>query len=93
MLKPLLTGGSLLLLTLAACATVAPTGEVARTASLAPARDRGCVSATATRLPVRPDDCAGRGQTYSRDDLLRTGAHDTGEALQLLDPALRVYGH
>jgi hypothetical protein len=92
MLKPLLPIASLLL-TLAACATVSPTGEVARTASLAAAPDRGCASATATRLPVKPDDCAGRGQTYTQEDILRTGAHDTAEALQLLDPALRVYGH
>jgi hypothetical protein len=90
MLKPLLTGATLLL-TLAACTTVSPTGEVARTAALAPARV--CVSATATRLPVKPEDCAGLGQTYTREDILRTGAHDTGGALQLLDPALRVYGH
>ena len=90
MLKPLLAIASLLL-TLAACATVSPTGEVARTASLAAAPDRGCASAT--RLPVKPDDCAGRGQTYTQEDILRTGARDTAEALQLLDPALRVYGH
>jgi hypothetical protein len=92
MLKPLLTSASLLL-TLTACATVSPTGEVARSASLAAAPDLGCASATATRLPVKPGDCAGRGQTYTREDILRTGAHDMAEALQLLDPALRVYGH
>jgi hypothetical protein len=94
MLKTVLTGASILL-TLTACATVAPTPtrDVARAASLATAPGRGCVSDTATRLPVRPEDCAGFGQTYTREDILRTGAHDTAEALQRLDPALRVYGH
>jgi hypothetical protein len=92
MLKPLLTIASLLL-ALAACATVSPTGEVARTASLAAVPDRGCLTATATRLPLKPDDCAALGQTYTQEDILRTGAHDTAEALRLLDPALRVYGH
>ncbi len=90
MLKPLLTGATLLL-TLAACATVSPTDDVVRTAAFAPARV--CVSGTATRLPVKPEDCAGLGQTYTGEDILRTGAHDTAGALQLLDPALRVYGH
>ena len=92
MLKPLLTGATVLL-TLAACTTVSPPGEVARTAALAPAAARGCVAVTATRLPVKPEDCAGSGQTYTREDILRTGAHDTAGALQLLDPALRIYGH
>jgi hypothetical protein len=92
MLKPLLTGATLLL-TLAACTTVSPTGEVARTASLAPAPARACVSATGTRLPVKPEECAGPGQTYTWEDIQRTGAYDTAGALQLLDPALRVHGH
>src|SRR5207253_6473040 len=54
MLKTLLTG-ALLLLTLMACATVAPTParDVARAASLAAAPRRDCVSDTATRIPVK----------------------------------------
>jgi hypothetical protein len=93
MLKTVLTGASILL-TLGACATVAPTPtrEVARAASLATPPVRGCVSDTATRLPARPGECTGFGQTYSREDIERTGARDTAEALLLLDPTLRVYG-
>ncbi len=90
MLKTVLTAS--ILLTLSACATVSPSGEVARTASLARTPSRSCVSDTATRLPVRPDDCAGLGQTYSREDLLRTGTADTASALRLLDPALSLRG-
>jgi hypothetical protein len=48
---------------------------------------------TATRLPVRAQECGAFGQSYTGEQLLRTGAYDTSEALRLLDPALRVRGH
>src|SRR5947208_11118126 len=68
MLKTLLTG-AFLLLTLMACATVAPTParDVARAASLAAAPRRACVSDTATRIPVKADECVGFGQTYTQN--------------------------
>jgi hypothetical protein len=93
MLRTLLTGTSLLL-TLAACATVAPTPtrDVARAAALATAPRGRCVSDTATRIPVRPGECAGFGQTYTQDDLQSTGQFDVGPALRMLDPSLTVHG-
>src|SRR5437762_13687975 len=77
MLKTLLTG-AFLLLTLMACATVAPTParDVARAASLAAAPRRACVSDTATRIPVKADECVGFGQTYTQNDLQRTGQRE-----------------
>ena len=87
--KPLI--GVCLALSLAACATTpsSPTSKSLAQGSTAPA---ACVGATATRLPVNPNDCAGFGHTYTQDDLSRTGATTAGGALRLLDPTLTVGG-
>ena len=92
MLKKLLIAACLVL-PLAACTTRSATREPPTSASLASARTPGCVSDTATRIPVMQADCAGFGRIYTQEDLLRTGAADTGQALRLLDPALTVHGH
>src|SRR2546429_8032201 len=91
MLKTLLTG-AFLLLTLMACATVAPTParDVARAASLAAAPRRDCVSDTATRIPVKADECVGFGQTDTQNDLPRTRQREPGPALRMLHPPLTV---
>lgn len=90
-----LLAGTALVLALAACATVSPTSEVARTASLAPARASaaGCAGATGSRIPMKPEECSGFGQSYNRDEIQRTGQSDVGAALQLLDPSVTVHGH
>ena len=85
--------GALLVLPLAACTTPSATREPPKSASLAPARTRGCVPDTATRIPVKETDCAGFGRTYTQQDLQRTGQPDTAQALRLLDPSLTVHGH
>ena len=49
----------------------------------------GCVPpATATRLPLRPSECAAFGRSWTQEDLKRTGALDLGRALQLMDPSV-----
>jgi hypothetical protein len=88
MLKTLLLGAAVVLL--GACATSAPT-QPAQTAAKAP--PAGCVGNSATRLPVNDTACAGFGQSYSQQDLQRTGQPLVGPALQMLDPALTVHGH
>ena len=87
--------GAYLVLPLAACTTPSATREAPKSASLAlaPARNPGCVPDTATRIPLKEADCAGFGRTYTQEEILRTGASDTGQALRLLDPALTVHGH
>ena len=90
---PILGIGACLVLALVACTTPSATREPPTSALLAPARTRGCVPDTATRIPVTQAECAGFGRTYTQEDLLRTGAADTGQALRLLDPALTVHGH
>lgn len=47
-----------------------------------------CVRETGTRLP-RQHTCL-PGRSYDREDLLRTGATDIGDALRRLDPAISV---
>ncbi|HEY0766873.1 MAG TPA: hypothetical protein VGD47_02850 [Steroidobacteraceae bacterium] len=83
--------GACLVLPLAACTTAPPTRELAKMPSFASAPLIGCVPDTASRLPVTRD-CGGFGQSYTREQLQRTGAHDTVEALRLLDPSLIVRG-
>jgi hypothetical protein len=92
MLKTLVLGACLVG-PLAACTIPSPTREVAQGIALAPAHPRGCVAATATRIPVKEQDCAGFGQTYTREDIERTGATDAAGVLRLLDPTLTVHGH
>jgi hypothetical protein len=84
--------GASLALCIAACATSpsTPTGQKSATAENTP--PRGCVSGTATRLPVRPGECAGFGNAWSEKDLKSTGATDVGQGLSLLDPSLTVTG-
>jgi len=53
--------------------------------------DLTCAPRTASRIE-RPDgDCAGApGRSYSQDQLRRTGGRSTAEALELLDPSIRI---
>ena len=91
MLKKLVIAACLVL-PLAACTTPSPTREPAQLPAFALGPAVGCVPDTATRLPVRAQECGGFGQSYTGEQLLRTGARDTSEALQLLDPTVQVHG-
>jgi hypothetical protein len=85
MRKSLVLSGAVALL-LAACATapVSPDKASAANSKLPP----GCVGETATRIPVKDGQCAGFGNTYTRDDIDRTGQTTVGAALQMMDPAV-----
>jgi hypothetical protein len=87
MLKKLVPGATLLLL--AACASTPPPPQSAAAQVTPPT---GCVSDTATRLPVRPGDCAGVGSTYSKQQMDNTGQPYVGDALRMLDPSVSVHG-
>lgn len=53
----------------------------------------GCVKHTGTRLNKSRDKngCNGEpGRSYSKDDLDSTGANSVGEALERLDPSIRI---
>jgi hypothetical protein len=92
MLKRLVIGACLVL-PLAACTTPSPTREPVPIPAFALGPAVGCVPDTATRLPVRAQECGAFGQSYTGEQLLRTGSQDVSEALRLLDPALQVHGH
>jgi hypothetical protein len=90
MMKSLIVGAALAL-ALGACATT-PQPQSPPTAS-AKKPPAGCVGDTATRLPVRPGECAGFGSTYTKGDLDQTGQVYAQDALRLLDPAVTVHGN
>jgi hypothetical protein len=92
MLKELVIGACLVL-PLAACTTASPARDPAKIPAFALGPAVGCVPDTATRLPLTAQECGAFGQSYTGEQLLRTGASDAGEALRLLDPALQVHGH
>lgn len=90
MLKSFAIGACLVLLS--ACA-----GTPSKPAQTTAANARppaGCVGQSATRLPVtNPTACAGFGNTYTRDDIDRTGYTTLGPALRMLDPSISISGH
>ena len=92
MVKKLLIGVALSLC-VAGCASTSPThpgaGAPRADAAVPPA---GCISNTATRLPVNPRDCAGFGNAYTQKDLKSTGYTQVNQALSTLDPSVTTNG-
>jgi hypothetical protein len=81
---PRIVIGACAALALAACASAPPTLPTA-SAKKPPV---GCVSDTATRLPTPPSECKGFGNTYTKEDLDRTGQVYAQDALRMLDPSV-----
>jgi len=86
--------GTGLSLCVAACASIpsspgAATSQAAAAPNLPPV---GCVSSTATRIPMSPAECAAFGRAWTAQDIKTTGATDSGQALRLLDPSVTVTG-
>lgn len=52
-----------------------------------------CLHQTGTRIVNKDKQtCANAaGRSFSNKDIRRTGAHDVGDALELLDPALQIH--
>jgi hypothetical protein len=72
---------------LAACAAAPPAPDVVvgRTAA---APRLNCLT-TGTRITLKEGECAAvAGRVYTQDDLQRTGAIDTAQALRMLDPSI-----
>jgi type IV pilus biogenesis protein CpaD/CtpE len=80
-----------LALTLAACASQPTSPGPSTTAAVKP--PPGCVAQTATRIPVKDGECAGFGNTYTRQDIDNTGQPMADKALALMDPSVRITGH
>lgn len=75
-----------------AAPAAAETTVITPDAAAVPARDTGCVRATGTRIDKRDKNgCTGApGESYSREDIDRTGAVDTADALRKLSPRATV---
>ena len=51
-----------------------------------------CLRETGSHLPRNASECvAATGRVYSREEIDRSGATNLGEALQRLDPAIRLH--
>lgn len=88
-----------------ATATAATSAADASNEASQSASDHYCLHETGSHLRVRSQtthsrttqshdgrdkfDCAGYGRAYSRDELERTGAVNTADALRQLDPSFR----
>lgn len=56
--------------------------------------DRHCLRSTGSLIPAKSGECLPvAGRSYDREDIRRTGATDTAEALRRLDPSVTVRGH
>ena len=74
-------------------AAAASVGQHASSGPLKPG-DLNCLRSTGSLIPPRKGGCLPvTGHSYSREELLRTGAPDTAGALRQLDPSLQVHGH
>lgn len=59
-----------------------------------PLDSHNCIRDTGSRIPPPKGQCLPvAGRSYSQQDIQRTGALTTGQALQMLDPSVTVHGH
>ncbi|MGB6353341.1 MAG: hypothetical protein WBF21_05135 [Steroidobacteraceae bacterium] len=59
--------------------------------SAATARNSSCLTSTGTRVQVAGSDCSAIGRAYSSEDIDRTGATTTADALRLMDPSVTIH--
>lgn len=58
-----------------------------------PLDSRQCIRYTGSHIPPPEGQCLSvPGNSYNRQDIKRTGATNIGQALQMLDPSVRVTG-
>lgn len=59
-----------------------------------PVDSRQCIRDTGSHIPPKKGKCLPvAGNSYSAQDIQRTGATNIGQALQMLDPSVTVHGH
>jgi hypothetical protein len=80
---------AVLVLTACAANTTGVKPNPAATAALV--QNPACPPQSSSRIAASPANCAGFDHSYSSDDITRTGATTTGDALRLLDPAITVH--
>jgi hypothetical protein len=75
------------ILILAGCAT-GGSAAVARNPNTNP--NPACLTQTGSRIAANGKDCSLVGQSYTGEDITRTGTTQVGDALRLLDPIVTV---
>ena len=77
--------------------TAATAKQKTRTSSqraVPPLNSRVCIRDTGSHIAPPKGQCLPvAGNSYDQNDIQRTGATNIGEALQMLDPSVRVHGH
>lgn len=62
--------------------------------SVPPLDSRQCIRDTGSHIPPKKGQCLPvAGNSYSQQDIRRTGATNIGRALQMLDPSVTLHGH
>lgn len=74
-------------------ASTAGTVEPATARPLVKPGDYNCLRGTGSHIPAKAGGCLPvNGRAYSREDIERTGARNTADALRMLDPRITI-GH
>ena len=78
----------------ATTATAQPAAKAQKQRAVPPLDSRNCIRDTGSHIPPPKGQCLPvAGRSYSQQDIQRTGALTTGQALQMLDPSVTVRGH
>lgn len=68
--------------------------KTARQRTVPPVDSRNCIRDTGSHIPPPKGQCLPvAGNSYSQQDIQRTGANNVGQALQMLDPSVTIRGH
>jgi len=74
--------------------TTAAAAKAQNQRAVPPLDSRNCIRDTGSHIPPPKGQCLPvAGNSYSQQDIQRTGAMDVGRALQMLDPSVTVHGH
>ena len=78
----------------ATTAQAAANSQANQKRSVPPVNSRQCIRDTGSHIPPPKGQCLPvAGNSYSHEDIQRTGATDLGRALQMLDPSVTLRGH
>jgi hypothetical protein len=78
-------------LVLAACAATPGNVKPPTATAAAVTHDPNCPTQTGSPIAVNGKECSGIGRAYTREDIDRTGATTTEDAMRLLDPSVTIH--
>ena len=83
--------GLVIAATLCGCASTGGSSAAKPATSTALSRDPTCLKDTGSRIAPAPSMCRGVGNSYTSEDIDRTGSTSAADALKLLDPSVTVH--